>query len=565
MRKSLSAMYVTSLLMVMGFLLLITWGGYALFYQNALGQARETAQDRLRATADGIEDVLRDMRVSGELIARQTNIKTFSQEDPSVRFIMKDALRALLTGYADFKAYAVNCYLYTAGGSVLSGTPEDIYAAKTSAFLCSRRMFADYALKTPFRQSVLTALYPYPDATYYGILIPIYKDVPAPQDRDYLGALAVLCQTGVLANLLPEESDTVTLLEMGPSENVATDEAFSRAFIADPALTHYRIGGVSAQVYARDIGDTGWRAYIACAPQSVWGFVSQLKWLCWIVALCSLAALSVLMLVQYRGMVEPIIAIARQTDAVALPGESIRNPSAERNELVRLTQGINGMLRRVEQLNTEMIDTKLKYYQEQVMFLQSQINPHFLYNGFESIRGMAAAGRADAVREMASCMAAIYRYGCREEHLVPLKEEYACLTRYGRILQLRYDDAYRLELFADARANECLMPRMLLQPLVENSIRHGFEEGDKRGGRISVRAACENGALRVVVADNGAGVSDDMLARLNQGQGDDQQSHIGLSNVRRRMALLYGAQGSLRFTRTDGGGLTVIVQFGQKS
>lgn len=277
----------------------------------------------------------------------------------------------------------------------------------------------------------------------------------------------------------------------------------------------------------------------------------------------AIVLLGLLMMVLYRSIVGPIIALAKQMDTLDAEKGGILNVSHGRHELNRLTDSMNSLLRRIHQLNEEMISVRLHAYEEHITFLQAQINPHFLYNSFETIRGMASQGDAAAIREMASCMAAIYRYCCKGESLVELQQELECLQRYLRILHLRYGKQYTIRVEAAPETLEYPVPRMILQPLVENAIFHGFINAGRREGQVDITAVVEGSELLLCVTDNGVGLSEEQLAQYNHPAAehdDGTHSHIGITNVKRRIQLIYGDQGNMQFATVPGGGLCISIR-----
>ena len=179
---------------------------------------------------------------------------------------------------------------------------------------------------------------------------------------------------------------------------------------------------------------------------------------------------------------------------------------------------------------------------------------------------MASTGNAAAIREMASCMAAIYRYCCKGESLVALQQELECLQRYLRILHLRFGDQYEVSVCARQEALVYAVPRMILQPLVENAVTHGFVNAGRKQGRVEITATVENDELLLRIADNGAGMSEKQLEQYNKPapeHDDGTHSHIGITNVMRRLQLIYGEHACVCFSAQEQGGLCIAIRIGQ--
>jgi len=213
----------------------------------------------------------------------------------------------------------------------------------------------------------------------------------------------------------------------------------------------------------------------------------------------------------------------------------------------------------------EVLRLKTDMYESRILFLQSQINPHFLYNNFEMLRGMAGSGMMQEVREATSCSAAIYRYCCRSSPEVSLQEEFGCIRQYARLIMLCYRDAYQCVMELDESMKDVTVPRMLLQPLVENSVLHGFIDHQRRRGTVYIKALKCADQLELIVEDDGGGLPDELMQRMNEEQQglpfQGKAGHIGLQNVMRRLHLLYGEAVNTRFSRSEYGGLAIHILF----
>jgi two-component system, LytTR family, sensor kinase len=177
-----------------------------------------------------------------------------------------------------------------------------------------------------------------------------------------------------------------------------------------------------------------------------------------------------------------------------------------------------------------------------------QLNPHFLFN---TLHAISALMHKDV--EAADCMIArlsdLLRYALEstDAQEVPLKQELAFLERYLEIEQTRFGDRLVVRKQIDPLALEALVPTLILQPLVENAIRHGIEPHARRG-EIRLSARRDAGMLHLEVRDNGGG--------LITANGSPEEG-VGLSNTRARLAELYGDRHRFEFRNADQGGLIV--------
>jgi two-component sensor histidine kinase len=182
--------------------------------------------------------------------------------------------------------------------------------------------------------------------------------------------------------------------------------------------------------------------------------------------------------------------------------------------------------------------------------LRMQINPHFLFNTLHTISALLHEDPEAADRVVAR-LSELLRSSLDQSKAqeVPLREELAFLDRYLEIEQTRFGERLKVERIIEPGLQEALVPCLILQPLVENAIRHGIEQREETG-RLAISARRDNGVLELSVSDNGSGLPEDA---------DAPREGIGLSNTRSRLHHLYGDNQQLELKRAPGGGLEVRI------
>lgn len=199
----------------------------------------------------------------------------------------------------------------------------------------------------------------------------------------------------------------------------------------------------------------------------------------------------------------------------------------------------------LSQQRQKSADMEHALHRAQLKALRSQINPHFLFNSLNCIARLALFEAAERTREMTEQLADYLRYTLQEqgEHgLVCLGEELQCVRSYLAIYRVRFGDRLSFSIDEDPEVRECLVPFMLLQPLVENALIHGLEPS-LREGRLLLTTKKDRDAIHVVLKDNGVGFETDGF-----------REGMGLSNVRKRLHLYYGESASLEVRSVLGGG-----------
>ena len=185
--------------------------------------------------------------------------------------------------------------------------------------------------------------------------------------------------------------------------------------------------------------------------------------------------------------------------------------------------------------------------------LQSQINPHFLYNSLETIRGLALLDGADQAANMASALGKYFRYNISfKVDVVNIGDEIENIRNYFLIQQYRFSDRFHLVIDFDEEDENIMgypLPKMTIQPLVENAIFHGLEKVVK-GGMVTIRITPEAGELSIHVIDNGAGIPTDLLHEINESLYENREmthagmpeesNRVGLFNIHQRIRSLYG-------------------------
>ena len=194
-------------------------------------------------------------------------------------------------------------------------------------------------------------------------------------------------------------------------------------------------------------------------------------------------------------------------------------------------------------LDSAHLETRL--VEAQLQALQRQLHPHFLFNTLNAIAGLMRTD-VDAADRMMDRLGDLLRMTLHTQNLqeVPLKEELELLQKYLDIEQVRFGNRLAVAMTIDPETLDALVPNFLLQPLVENAVRHGIAP-PSRSGRLAVHADRDDGRLTIRIIDSGDGVPPHRLTLLNQG--------VGLANTRARLEHLYRNDHALVFSNAEGG------------
>jgi signal transduction histidine kinase len=205
---------------------------------------------------------------------------------------------------------------------------------------------------------------------------------------------------------------------------------------------------------------------------------------------------------------------------------------------------------REREFRASQLETQLA--QAQLQTLKMQLHPHFLFNTLNGIAGLVRDSKNKAAVDMLAGLSDLLRYTLENagKQEVPLKEELEFLELYLDIQQMRFSDRLKVEMHIEPEVLDALVPNLILQPLVENSIRHGISRR-AAAGVVGVSAQRDNGSLRIRIYDDGPGLKRDDGAGMLEG--------VGLSNTRARLAQLYGDRQNFTLTEREGGGVEAVL------
>lgn len=257
------------------------------------------------------------------------------------------------------------------------------------------------------------------------------------------------------------------------------------------------------------------------------------------------------------------------------------------SEIDEICKAFNEMLQQTDMLNHTIFDTYLKMYEmennnrlTEIAFLRSQVNPHFLYNTLTMICGMAAEGMTDEIISVTGALSRIFRYSIKGSDMVTLQEEMDIVRAYLMIQKERFGERFTVQYDFWDNSLSCLMPKMIVQPLVENAIVHGLEKSLKPGQlRIGAGRNPEHGYLAIWIYDTGVGMPEDKLKELRDAlshlpgkkQGGNGAAYsemqqiiahegIGILNVNSRMVLYYGTDYTLLIDSEEGVGTNIQIR-----
>ncbi|MFB9327793.1 sensor histidine kinase [Paenibacillus aurantiacus] len=239
-------------------------------------------------------------------------------------------------------------------------------------------------------------------------------------------------------------------------------------------------------------------------------------------------------------------------------------------EIEVISTQFNTMLNRINDLTQQLLETTGELYQADIerqraemSFLQSQIKPHFLSNTLDAIKGIAIVKGNREIYEMTAALSRMLRYSIKGTNEVTLEEELKIVAAYITIHQGRFPGRIQFEQYHVPELQDILIPKMIIQPLVENALTHGLEPHEN-GGKIVIQSELrEDRYVEITVTDNGVGIDPERLARLRDTLRSTDRAanqHIGMKNVNDRIRLHYGEDYGIEINSWFGSGTVIRIR-----
>lgn len=241
------------------------------------------------------------------------------------------------------------------------------------------------------------------------------------------------------------------------------------------------------------------------------------------------------------SITKPIRELCENIRLVGAGDFTVRPINANDDEIQTLTVTFDSMVQQISELMEDYREEQVNLRTTELKLLQAQINPHFLYNTFDTIIWLAEDHRDQQVVDMVTSLSNFFRAGLSQgEDFIPLKEEELHVRSYLEIQQVRYRDILEYQIEIPENLYTYTVPKLTLQPLVENALYHGIKNRRQKG-LIRVTASAEGKTLCLQVIDSGIGMQPDVLEKLRQQvENSNPSGSFGLYNVQQRIRLYYG-------------------------
>ena len=281
-----------------------------------------------------------------------------------------------------------------------------------------------------------------------------------------------------------------------------------------------------------------------------------------IIGICFLISLVISYLVAGK-VSKPLLDLCDSLNQVKEGNFDVVSKVAGYDEINLLKSSFNGMAQEIKKLLEDIKNKEAYKRRIENDLLRAQINPHFLYNTLFSIKCLAETRRPEEVSEMISALIDFLKMTLRKDaDLICLSEEFIITEKYLVLQQMRYGDKLSFEFEPDEKTTQCMVPALILQPIVENAIFHGIEAKNEMG-IIVISSEIQNERLIISISDDGAGMNEDTLERVIDTCTNKEYTRnesIGIANVSGRIKVDFGNEYGLHIESEAGIGTTVTIE-----
>lgn len=324
-----------------------------------------------------------------------------------------------------------------------------------------------------------------------------------------------------------------------------------------------QIQGGSYQIRSELSPYTGWRTVGVFSMDEVMSSVNTIVYILFTCVIISLVLVVIVSFKFSRTLTNPIFKLKRLMKQAESGDLTVRFNFEHNDEIGELGQSFNHMIARIDQLIQMVYVEQENKRTAEMKSLQEQIKPHFLYNTLDTISWMARDYDAEDIVRLVDALTNMFRIGLSHgKDIITVKEEITHVSNYLYIQKIRYKDKLNYVIHVDESLYAIEVPKLILQPLVENAIYHGVK-AKRGGGTITITGVPEGENLVFTVQDNGAGMPQEKVEELNRRMSErsvlDEQKSFGLFYIRERIQLCYGKGYGVHVESTLGEGTRVTI------
>ncbi len=381
--------------------------------------------------------------------------------------------------------------------------------------------------------------------------------------QPFFAASSASENTGFL--FLDKNGDSLTYTGTELPEGM-TDEVIADAQAGTLSSKNNWSGG---EYFAVSGAGSQWSVIVICSTRSYRTGCRQIMQNGIALGALGLLAGMALVYILTRSVLKKLGEIKESMKEVANGNFDSRIEVTDADDISQLALAFNDMSQRISELMAELVEkermrsnAELQVLEYKYRALETQIRPHFIYNALEVISSMA---KIKGETEMIDIVQTISRYfrnitQSTTDQFITVQQEFDRLQDYTRIYQFMHGDHLKTVFSARETARNAMIPTMILQPVVENSLKYGLRSQEE-DSEIRVHAYTQDGKLLITIRDNGKGLTQEQMEKLEKGEtAESSSSGIGMANVRQRLKLIYGDKSSISFRNRTAGGVKVTIE-----
>ena len=320
------------------------------------------------------------------------------------------------------------------------------------------------------------------------------------------------------------------------SGSLQTDQIRHELMSGHKLLGVYRAG----ELLIQPLGESGLYTVMACPSVFSREVLSSMYRVLTVILTISVLLCVIVASRVGRNMTKPIERMNTAMRTLQEGDLSVRIASDREDELGQMSRNFNIMANELEQSVQDKVEKQKELNASHIAMMQAQLNPHFLYNTLDTMKWVAKANHIPEIATMAAGLAKILRTSISKRQFIYLKEDLELVNCYVDIQKIRFNDKFTYSVEMEERLEECVIPKLIIQPIVENSVLHGLKESEE--GNIRVRITGKDGVLCIEVTDDGCGAPKERMDAINHRRQEQLVGHIGVSNVDTIIRLTYGEE-----------------------
>lgn len=373
------------------------------------------------------------------------------------------------------------------------------------------------------------------------------------QDIDYSGSGEVyLINRDDQIVVSQDTTQTGEELDVVYKELEKIDNVIYTEVIKDDVLT---------TVYVSQEISNGWRLLLAIPTEYYVADVIEMQQNTMYILLISSIIIVLVIIAISRQVTRPIKQLSKAMEEVGQGNLEVNCVVESRDEVGVLSQSFNQMVKDMNHLIQSEYEQTMMKQDAEMRSLQMQINPHFLYNTLDTINWMARIHELDDIGDITSSLGELMRYSLSKRAFVTIGDEIDNLKHYVEIQDVRYGDKMSVQFHVEEEISHCFIPKLLIQPILENAIVHGVEDKLEES-IIEIHIYHEGEELFVIVEDDGVGMDQHAIEMILSDDAESKQGHtsIGVKNVNRRIQMVFGKDYGMQVQSVLGAGTKITLR-----